>query len=294
VRTDQAISEFLSSRLAANLSRSTIEWYKDRLLPLVHSSPTLPRRPEPIETYLAALQGSPETKYDVYRALKTFFRFMSSRRHLPNPMEQVGAPRRPRTLMPTLEVTELTKLLSATHRLHDKAIITLFVDCGIRSGELSSLLKHNIKEGTIIVHGKVGWREVPISAETKQILLQVAASSPNDYVFPGQKGPISRHTIYGIIRGAFERSGIKGPKLGPHRLRHAFGKNFLVSGGDLRSLQEIMGHIDIETTQKYASLNLNDIVKKHQQFSPLKAAHAAEEILKEAEEILNGTKKEHL
>jgi integrase len=148
VKTDQAISEFLASRLAANLSRSTTNWYKDRLLPFVHSSPTLPRRPEPIETYLAAIQGSPETKYDVYRALKTFFRFMSSRRHLPNPMEQVRPPRRPRTLMPTLEVTELTKLLSATHRLHDKAIITLFVDCGVCSGELSSLLKHNIKEGS--------------------------------------------------------------------------------------------------------------------------------------------------
>lgn len=81
--------------------------------------------------------------------------------------------------------------------------------------------------------------------------------------------------------------------MGPHRLRHAFGKNFLVQGGDLRSLQEIMGHADIETTQKYATLNLTDIVKKHQKFSPLQAAHAAAqeslftvEALKEAEEIL--------
>ena len=169
----------------------------------------------------------------------------------------------------------------------------MLVDCGVRASEVCSLLKHNIKQETIIVHGKTGWREVPVSEETRRLLLQVAALSPDDHVFQGQKGPITRHLIYEITRRHMRRVGIKGPKMGPHRLRHAFGKNFLVQGGDLRSLQEIMGHADIETTQKYASLNLTDIVRKHQRFSPLKAAHAGAqeslfevEAVKEAEEIL--------
>jgi hypothetical protein len=97
-----------------------------------------------------------------------------------------------------------------------------------------------------------------------------------------------------------EKAGIRGPKLGPHRIRHAFGKNFLVEGGDLRSLQEIMGHTDIKTTQKYATLNLTDIIKKHRKFSPLRAAHAAaqqgffekDSILEEAERILIGKEAE--
>ena len=297
MRTEQAVREFLASRIAANLSPATIEWYKDRLLPFATSCPTLPRRPEPVECFLAEVRGSPETKYDVYRALKTFFKFMSSRRRLPNPMDAVQSPRRPKTLMPTLEIGELMKLLHSTENPRDRAIITLLVDCGARAGEVCSLLKHNIKQETIIVHGKVGWREVPVSEETRRLLLQVAALSPDDYVFHGQKGPITRHLIYAIVRRALEKVGIKGPKLGPHRLRHAFGKNFLVQGGDLRSLQEIMGHTDIETTQKYATLNLTDIIKKHQKFSPLKAAHAAAqeslftpEVLKQAEEILKGRK----
>ena len=195
--------------------------------------------------------------------------------------------------MPTLEVGELIDLLNSVDSQRDRAVITLLVDCGVRAGEVCSLLKHNIKQETIIVHGKVGWREVPISEETKRLLLQVAALSSDDYVFHGQKGLMTRHLIYAIVRRALEKAGIKGPKLGPHRLRHAFGKNFLVQGGDLRSLQEIMGHADIETTQKYASLNLTDIVKKHQKFSPLKAAHDAAqeslfatEAMKEAEQIL--------
>ena len=294
MRTEQALREFLASRIAANLSPATIRWYKDRLLPFVSSCPTLPRRPEPVEYFLATIQGSPETKYDAFRALKTFFKFMSSRRRLPNPMEQVQAPHRPKTLMPTLELCELTRLLQAAESLRDRTVITLLVDCGVRAGEVCSLLKHNIKQETIIVCGKVGWREVPISEETKHLLLQIAALSPDDHVFHGQKGPITRHLIYAIVRRTLERAGIKGPKMGPHRLRHAFGKNFLVQGGDLRSLQEIMGHADIETTQKYASLNLTDIVNKHQRFSPLKATHAAAQeslfdtdtALKEAEAIL--------
>ena len=297
MKTELAIREFLDNRISANLSPATISWYKDRLYPLTNSCPELPRRPEPIERFLATIQGSPETKYDVYRALKTFFKFICSRRKLPNPMDDIRSPRRPRTLMPTLEVGELINLLHSCESPRDRAVITLLVDCGVRAGEVCSLLKHNIKQETIVVHGKVGWREVPISEETKRLLLQVAALSSDDYVFHGQKGLMTRHLIYAIVRRALEKAGIKGPKLGPHRLRHAFGKNFLVQGGDLRSLQEIMGHADIETTQKYASLNLTDIVKKHQKFSPLKAAHDAAqeslfaaEAMKEAERIFQ-TKK---
>lgn len=295
MRTELALQEFIASRIAANLRPATIQWYKDRLLPFVRSCPTLPRRPEPVECFLAEIQGSPETKYDVYRALKTFFKFMSSRHRLPNPMDAIQSPRRPKTLMPTLEVGELMMLLHSAESPRDKAIITLLVDCGVRAGEVCSLLKHNIKQETIIVHGKVGWREVPISDETRRLLLQVAALSPDDCVFHGHKGSITRHLIYAIVRRTLEKAGIKGPKLGPHRLRHAFGKNFLVQGGDLRSLQEIMGHADIETTQKYATLNLTDIVKKHRKFSPLRAVHAAAqenlfaaEAIKEAEQILRG------
>lgn len=298
MRTEQALREFIASRIAANLSPATISWYKDRLLPFARSCPALPRRPEPVERFLATVQGSPETRFDVYRALKTFFRFMSSRHRIPSPMDAINPPRRPKTLMPTLEASDLWKLLHSAEDPaedpRDRAILTLLMDNGVRAGEVCSLLKHNIKQETVVVQGKTGWREVPISDETRRLLLQIAAISPDDHVFHGHKGPITRHLIYAIVRRHMEQAGIKGPKLGSHRIRHAFGKNFMVNGGDLRSLQEIMGHADVKTTEKYASLNLTDIIKKHQKFSPLRAAHAAaqetfldkSEVFKEAEEIL--------
>ncbi|GAH57046.1 unnamed protein product [marine sediment metagenome] len=145
MRTELALREFLASRIAANVSPATIEWYKDRLLPFSRSCPTLPRRPEPVEFFLAEVQGSPETKYDVYRALKTFFKFMGSRRQLPNPMDAIQSPRRPKTLMPTLEVGELMRLLYSAESQRDRAIITLLVDSGVRAGEVCSLLKRASK-----------------------------------------------------------------------------------------------------------------------------------------------------
>lgn len=78
-------------------------------------------------------------------------------------------------------------LLHSTESPRDRAIITLLVDCGVRAGEVYSLLKYNIKQETIIVHGKVGWREVLISEETRRLLLQFATTSPDDYVFPVTK-----------------------------------------------------------------------------------------------------------
>ena len=61
MRTEQALREFIASRVAANLSRATISWYEDRLVPFARSCPTLPRRPEPVEYFLANVQGSLHT-----------------------------------------------------------------------------------------------------------------------------------------------------------------------------------------------------------------------------------------
>ena len=137
----------------------------------------------------------------------------------------------------------------------------------MRSTELAGLRKQDIKAETVTIRGKTGEREVPISEDTRRLLLALIDHdhSTDEYVFHRRKGrlPINRKSIYTMINAHMKKAGIQGPKLGGHRIRHAFGKNYLVEGGDLRSLQELMGHANITTTEKYASLNLTDIVKKH-------------------------------
>ncbi|GAG64759.1 unnamed protein product [marine sediment metagenome] len=157
--------------------------------------------------------------------------------------------------MATLEPDEEMRLLNSASTLRDRAILTLFIDSGIRSSELAELRRQDIKAETVRVHGKTGEREVPISDETRRLLLSVIAEdSKDEYVFHSHKGLLTRNGVYRIVFGHMRKAGIKGPKLGPHRIRHAFGKTYLVSGGDVRSLQEIMGHASITTTQKYATL----------------------------------------
>jgi len=189
-------------------------------------------------------------------------------------------------------------LLSSSASLRDRTLLTLLIDTGMRTGEAAGLRKQDIKSSTVKVSGKTGEREIPISEETRRLLLNLIEQDGGEHVFNGHKGPLGRHGVYRIISAHMRKAGIDGPKLGGHRLRHAFGKGYLVNGGDLRSLQQIMGHTNISTTEKYVALTLNDTIKKHQQFTPLRAAHAAaqdsffdkREVLKEAEEIL--TKKE--
>ena len=290
MKTKAAVKDFLESRLARNLSPITVDWYRQRLRTFADACPELPEDPGPITAYLATTHGCAETKHAHFRALRAFFNFVSQRYDVPNPMVKGMEPRRPKKVMATLEAHELMDLLSSASNLRDKAILTLFVDTGIRSAECAGLRKQDIGEITVKVRGKTGEREVPISEETKMLLLAlVAQGSRSESLFLGHKGPLGRHGIYRIVRAHMKKAGIAGPKLGAHRIRHAFGKGYLVNGGDIRSLQQIMGHANIATTEKYTSLNLSDLTRKHLQFTPLKSAQESlrtSDLIEEAEAIL--------
>ena len=295
IKTQMAVNDFLRSRQARNLSPITIAWYRDKLQLFARSYPKLPKKPGPIEKHLATIKGAPETRHAQFRALRAFFKFVSQRYKHPNPVAEVDPPRCPKKVMATLEAGEMMRLLlaSSSSSLRDNALLTLLIDTGMRTSEAAGLRKQDIKTDTVRVRGKTGEREIPISEETRRLLLALITDK-GEYIFNGHKGPLGRHGIYRIVHAYMEEAGIYGPKLGGHRLRHAFGKGYLVNGGDLRSLQQIMGHANITTTEKYAALTLEDTIKKHHQFSPLRLAHAAaQESLfdtslakKEVEEIL--------
>ena len=294
--TQQAIQTFLYNRQSLNRSPETLGWYAHMLAKFALKYPDLPLEPEPIEEFLSGVTGQPETRHGYYRSLKALYRFISRRRRFDNPLDLIDPPTCPRKVMPTLEPRQMLELLNLAASIRDRALISLYLDNGVRVGESISLRKQGIGEDTIRVDGKTGQREIPISEETRRLLLSlVSTNGKGDYVFTNERGqPLTRHGVYWIVRGYMRKAGIQGPKLGSHRLRHTFGRGFLVNGGDMRSLQEILGHADIRSTQKYAALNLTDIIAKHHQFNTLQSAHAAaqesffdkDQAVKEAEEIL--------
>lgn len=280
MKTQAAVNDFLHSRQALNLSQESINWYQAKLQRFARFCPKLPKDPKPIEAFLASLkpseatkQYSLSTKQNQFNALRALFTFISERHGSRNPMAKMHLPRgnSDEEPMATLEADELMSLLYSATILRDKVILTLLVDTGMRSGELAGLRKQDIEAETVTVRGKSGKRQIPISDETRRLLLSliIAEDSKDEYVFHGHKGPLTRNGVYRIVHGHMKSAGIKGPKLGPHRIRHGFGKNYLVNGGDLRSLQVLMGHKRITTTQKYTTFVSKDIIEKHHKYSPL-------------------------
>lgn len=96
MRIKQALCEFITSHKEANLNPVTTRWYEGQLAPFARSCPNLPCQSEPIKDYLTSVRGSPETGWCCYRALKTFFRFISQRHGIHISIEDIEAPRRPR------------------------------------------------------------------------------------------------------------------------------------------------------------------------------------------------------
>jgi len=281
MNTTKAVQAFLAGCRARGLSPRTIVWYQYLLLAFANNYPELPDKPDSIEYFLGAPGISDELRHGRFRALRAFYRWTSQRLQVPNPMiaitpqgvvKVILAPKRRKKLPRTLTLVEIGWLLLAPLSRRDRNMIMLVLDSGIRIGELVGLDREDVAEQTIFVSGKTGQREVPISEQTRRDLLEL---QPSGALFRGPKGRLTTWGAYQAIRQALIRAGISGKKLGPHTLRHTFGRQYIIAGGNLISLQRILGHASISTTRIYAELNLCDIIGQHHSFTPLKWAVSA-------------------
>lgn len=295
MRTQMAVNDFILSRKALKLSPRTVDWYNHKLSAFARAYQELPETPYQVEEFLTGINGE-HNAHGYYRALKAFYRFLRKRYQITNPLDLVAMGRPRKTDKPTLEPDQLFGILHAATRLRDRAILTLLMDTGMRASELAGLKKQHILTEEVKVFGKTGWRNVPISDDSRRLLITLISQNGNDdYVFHGERGPLGRRGVYRIVREYMSKAGIDKPKLGPHRIRHAFAKNYLMNGGDLHSLKEIMGHASITTTEEYLKYANREIIRKHHQFTPLRSAYAAAQgsmfidgagVLDEAEAIL--------
>jgi integrase/recombinase XerC len=215
-------------------------------------------------------------------AARSFFRFLVKQGEADNnPFETVTAPKSAKKLPATLSVDEISGLLDADDNsadaLRDLAILELFYSSGLRLTELSSLDANGIDlaQGEVRVTGK-GNKEriVPVGARAISAIrdwLQVRKSlaGPNETaMFVNQKGGrlTNRGIQYRIDRWA-RKKGL-GRHLHPHMLRHSFASHVLESSGDLRSVQEMLGHADIATTQIYTHLDFQHLAKVYDSAHP--------------------------
>jgi len=217
-------------------------------------------------------------------SLRTFIKSLKKRGQLKDFMFPDVAPaRKPKRIPKALSLETLEKLLAAPDQstpegLRDRALFELLFGAGMRISEACSLTfaQWNRDNASVMVIGKrQKTRWVPLPGPTFEIVeryLNEARPSlvkkPTDLIFLSNRGlPLRRTTAYLLLDHYSKLIGEE-ETINPHALRHSYAVHLIRGGADLRSVQELLGHESIQTTQIYTELDLSDVTKRYQSAHP--------------------------
>lgn len=216
-------------------------------------------------------------------AIRQFYKYLRDEKQVDyNPTDKIGTPEVMRAIPDHLTIQEVDELFLAIdedniYELRDKCIFELLYSAGLRISEACNLSMKDIDmdSGMITVEGKGGReRLVPFGEKSLKILrLYLEKSRPEilkarscEYLFVSKKGSyINRKSVWRLLNIYIKRTSIN-KKVTPHTLRHSFATHLLENHANLREVQELLGHIDISTTQIYthmANKTLKEVHKKH-------------------------------
>jgi len=227
---------------------------------------------EDIEEYLRQEKNKKaKTKAHYLTSIDNFYKYLIEMKKInKNPCEGIKMPKLEKKLHNYLTVDEVENLLnisaSTTYELRNKAMLETLYGTGIRVSELCDLKTSNLflEDGLIKVFGK-GSKErmIPINDIAIQALKnymqygrgELLGTKTSEYVFISSRHTrITRQAFFKILKKLCEEKGIK-KNISPHILRHSFATHMLNNGADLRTVQELLGHSDITTTQIYTHLS---------------------------------------
>lgn len=184
-----------------------------------------------------------------------------------DPTINIKRPKKERKIPAVLTKEEVKAVINTINAKKSKLMISLMYACGFRVSELVNLKVKdiNFEEKTgYIRHGKgkkdriFNIPETLIKALEKQVQHQL--ENNQEYLFTGNKGSLSTRNIQKIVKKAAEKAGIK-KDVHPHTLRHSFATHLLENGIDIRIIQELLGHSDLNTTQLYAHVSSEQLKK---------------------------------
>lgn len=284
-----AIDRFLDRLwLERGLSRNTqasyrsdlsllARWLASRAVPLVEAGEV------DLREYLAARALSPRSQARLLSALRQFYRHLyAERQRADDPTARLDSPKAGLRLPKTLTETDVERLLDAPDigtplGVRDRAMLELMYACGLRVSELVGLPRTSVdlRSGVVQVLGKGGReRLVPMGEHAmdwmqrylRESRPELADGREAEGLFLTVRGkPMTRHNFWRLIKQYAARAGIR-RALSPHTLRHAFATHLLEHGADLRSLQALLGHADLSTTQIYthvARARLRELHARH-------------------------------
>lgn len=290
----QWIEEFISSlRVEAGLSKNTLSAYQADLKQFVSylqkKGKNIARaRRRDLLQYLLFLKEekglSLRTMARHTVSIRNFFNFLYVEKKIKvNPAEDLESPKIEKPLPTFLTDTEMEKLLELPSQtdafgLRDKAMLELLYATGIRVSEMIGIKVHHLSpvEGYLRIKGK-GDKEriIPVgSSATAAVERYLEEGRPKlnpsekeDILFLNKNGrPLTRQGFWKILKGYARMIGKE--NISPHTLRHTFATHLLSNGADLRSVQELLGHSDISTTQIYTHTDMNRLISVHKQYHP--------------------------
>ncbi|MCH1429781.1 MAG: site-specific tyrosine recombinase XerD [Chlamydiales bacterium] len=217
-------------------------------------------------------------------ALKVFFRFLKRESYLEDDLEMFFQGSKIWQKVPDYLSEEEIKLLLKTcpsnaEGARDKAIIEMLYGCGLRVSELCGLKVNDIGDDFVKVMGK-GDKErmVPIGSKALEAVDHYLAQhrqcfeseTHSDYVFLAKSSkPIDRFFVWGMLKKYSKKAGIQ-KNVSPHTLRHSFATHLLENGADLRVIQELLGHVNIATTDRYTHISTKKVSSSFNKFHPRK------------------------
>jgi integrase/recombinase XerD len=273
---DRELEGFLAL-LAARRAPRTVEAYRRDLLGLAAwlGRPPGTATSEDLARWIAELRAeglSPATIARRTAAVRSFFRhliLLGARAE--NPAAELELPQRRRTLPRTLSASEAERLVEAAsgatpRGLRDRALVELLYGAGLRVSEAVGLERGavDLEQRLVRCIGKGGKeRIVPIGREATEALQRYLSRGrpfldrrhvPTIFL-NARGGPLTRAGAFLILRRLAAKAGLEPKRIHPHLLRHSFATHLLEGGADLRSVQEMLGHADLSTTELYTHVS---------------------------------------
>jgi integrase/recombinase XerD len=273
---DPDVEAFLAL-LAVRRAPRTVEAYRRDLAVLGRflGTPVAAAGSSELERYAAALRAeglSPATIARRFASTRAFFSHLQLvGARADNPAAAVPLPRRVRRLPRTLSPGEVARLIDAAagvspRALRDRALVELLYGAGLRVSEAVGLERHavDLDERSVRVLGKGGReRVVPVGREAVSALTRYLARGRPfldrrhrpELFLNARGGPLSRSGAFVVLRRLAAAGGLDPARVHPHLLRHSFATHLLEGGADLRSVQEMLGHADLGTTELYTHVS---------------------------------------
>ena len=238
-------------------------------------------QPDHIRAFVAAEHRRGLTPKSLQRRLsacRSFYAWLlRNGRIKASPAAAIRAPKAPRKLPQVLDPDEAKALVEvptdAPLGVRDRALLELFYSSGLRLSELCGLHWRDLHldDGLVHVLGKGSkQRIVPLGSHARTALgdwKRESGGTADKPVFPGRKGPITPRAVQLRLRQLAQRQGLF-KRVHPHLLRHSFASHILESSGDLRGVQELLGHADIATTQIYTHLDYQHLSRVYDAAHP--------------------------